>query len=166
MNVFGELLKPFYQILAHPPHQLHPIFIHFPIVFLEAEAVFLLLFLIRKIPGYDRWALNFLRLSFWSMLIAVAFGFHDCGLNMGVGNKFLLGFQDRMENAFRFESSITTHFWLAVLLLVLTFIRLIWREQKKKIFEGKSVYLFWGLTLINLWCLLAMSYVGGLISHQ
>ena len=100
------------------------------------------------------------------MLVAVAFGFHDCGLNMGVGNKFLLGFQDRMENAFRFESSITTHFWLAVLLLVLTFIRLIWREQKKKIFEGKSVYLFWGLTLINLWCLLAMSYVGGLISHQ
>ncbi len=167
MNVPGELLNPFYQIFTHPPHQLHPIVIHFPIVFLEAEAVFLLLFLTRKKPDYDRWALNFLRLSFWSMLIAVAFGFYDCGLNMGLGNKFLLGFQDRMENVFRFESSVTVHFWLAVLLFGLTFVRLIWRElKKKKIFEGNSVYLFGGLTLLNLWCLLAMSYVGGLISHQ
>ncbi len=166
VSLSQQLGKPFYQVFTLPPKQLHPIFIHFPIVFLEAEALFLLLFLIRKKLDYEHWALNFLRLSFWSMLIAVAFGLYDCGLNMGSGNRFLLGLQDRMENAFRFESSVTVHFWLAILLLVLTSARLICREQKKKIFEGKSVYLFWGLTLINLWCLLAMSYVGGLISHQ
>ena len=113
------------------------------------------------------WAFCFLQASFWSMVPVMAAGIHDSGLNLGPGNKFLLGFEDRWDNAFRFESSISIHVWLAIALFVLTLSRLVWRWKRgEKVFHGGEALIFGLVTFAGMWCLFAMSYVGGLISHQ
>ncbi len=161
-----ELIKPFYRVFTEPPHQWHPALIHFPIVFLEIEAFFLVLFTVKKNEEYKKWANNFLKTAFWSLFIVMAAGIHDCSLTMGHGNKFILGIQDRWENAFRFQSSITVHFWLAVLTVFIVVLRFIWQSRNPKVLQGKGSYLYGFMTAIGIWNLLAMSYVGGLISHQ
>ncbi len=163
-----ELIKPFYKVFTSPPQQWHPLLIHFPLVFLILEAFFILVFFLTKKSDYEKLALNFLKAAFVSILIAMAAGIHDCGLNLGPGNKFVLGLQDRFKNAFHFQSSVTVHFWLAIVLLILVLCRLVWCSCEGTGFwksrEQASLYGF--LLLIGLWVLLAMSYVGGSLTHQ
>ena len=162
-----EFIKPFYKVFTNPPQQWHPWLIHFPLVFLLLEAYFISLFLITKKTDYKRLAFNYLKVGFVSIVIAMAVGIHDCGLNLGPGNKFLLGFQDRLDNAFRFQSSVTIHFWLAILLFVMTLSRLIYGWcGGERIRQGRGVGFYGFLVVIGLWVLLAMSYVGGLLNHQ
>ena len=97
----------------------------------------------------------------------MATGIHDSGLNLGPGNKFLLGFEDRWNNAFRFESSVSIHVWLALALFVLTLSRLLWRWKRgEQVFQGLEGVLFGMVAFAGIWFLFAMSYVGGLISHS
>ena len=171
LNVFlsaaAELMKPFYKVFTNPPQQWHPLLIHFPLVFLLLEAFFILMFFITRDSHYEKLAFNFLKAGFISILIAMMAGIHDCGLNLGEGNKFLLGFQDRFKNAFRFKSSVTIHFWLAILLFIITLSRLIycWRKGAQ-VLRGKGASFYGFLVVIGLWVLLAMGYVGGLLNHQ
>ncbi len=162
-----RLLKPFIQLVTAPPQQWHPLIIHFPIVCLIFEAVLLVVFSFQKRPEIEAKAFTLLKLGWWSLLIAAAGGMHDAGLNLGPGNRFVLGLQDRWDNLFRFESSITVHVWLAGLLLGVTLCRLLWRWRRgPQVWQGPAKYWYSGLTGFGIWCLFAMSYVGGLISHR
>ena len=166
-NIFIELTKPFYKVFTNPPQQWHPILIHFPLVFLILESFFLLLFFINKKADYAKLAFNFLTASFISILIVMVAGIHDCGLNLGPGNKFLLGLHDRLANAFHFQSSVTVHFWLAIALLMLVLCRLVWYWRRGvEVLKGGGGILYGVLVLMGLWVLLSMSYVGGSLSHQ
>ncbi len=163
----NELVKPFYQIITEPPQQWHPLLVHFPLVFLISEAFFLSLFLMTKKERFEVGAYLFLNAAFWFIVIAVLMGFHDCGLNLGSGNKFLLGLQDRWENALRFKSSVTVHFWLALLLIMITSCRLFWRwKSGPQVWKVAKGFFYCFFTFIGIWCLFAMSYVGGLLSHK
>lgn len=52
----------------------------------------------------------------------------DAGLDLGPGNPLWLGLKDRWANAFRWESSVTMHAWLALGLVATTSGRLLWRK--------------------------------------
>ncbi len=89
------------------------------------------------------------------------------GLDLGTNNKIWMGIQDRWENAFRWESSITVHAWLAMGLIVLTLVRLLLRSfTASNLLCGPKGVIFGLLTFFNLWVLLATAYVGGMISHK
>jgi hypothetical protein len=161
-----SLLKPFYQIWTEPPHQWHPLLVHFPIVFLALEAVFLVLFRYSRDASHDRWALLFLYWAATSMLVVALAGLHDSGLNLGPGNKFWLGLQDRWHNAFRFQSSITVHVWLTLSLMAVTALRLVWRARLgSAVLRGRQGWAFAFATVLSLWMLFVAGYVGGRISH-
>lgn len=162
----SKLLSPLVRVWVHPPQQIHPLVVHFPIVLLVLEGLFLLLFFTTGKSHYEIAAYHLLKWGLFSILIAMVAGIHDIGLDLGIGNKILLGFKDRIENTFQFESSITIHSWLAIVLFLLTFIRLWWRSLKREnVLKSYSGFCFGVLTLFSIWVLLAASYVGGLISH-
>ena len=162
-----KLLGPFWQIWANPAHQLHPQIVHFPIVFLVLEAVTLIIFAIRKQPQVATLSLIFLHCAFWTMLLAVLSGLNDVGLDLGAGNRIALGFQDRWENAFRAQSSVTIHVWLALILIALTAMRLLWRSlARNRALSGVNGVAFAVVTLLNFWGLLAAAYIGGSITHK
>jgi len=163
----SELAKPFYQIFTAPPQQWHPLLVHFPLVFLISEAFFISLFLMTKKDHFEVEAYRFLNAAFWFIPIVVIAGFHDCGLSLGSGNEFLLGLQDRWENAFRLQSSVTVHFWLALLLIGITSCRLFWRWRSgPQVWKGGKGFFYCFFIFIGIWCLFAMGYVGGLLSHK
>jgi uncharacterized membrane protein len=165
--VIQKLLDPFWQIWANPAHQLHPQVIHFAIVFLVLEAVTLIIFVIRKQPQVAALSLIFLHCAFWTMLLAVLTGLNDVGLDLGAGNRIMLGFRDRWENAFRAQSSVTIHVWLALILIALTSTRLVWRSLgRDRVLNGIRGATFAVLTLLNFWTLLAATYVGASITHK
>jgi uncharacterized membrane protein len=164
--VIRKLIEPFSQVWANPAHQLHPQIVHFPIVFLVLEAVTLVIFAIRKQPQLIALSLIFLHCAFWTMLLAVLTGLNDLGLDLGSGNRIMLGFHDRWENAFRAASSITIHVWLALMLMALTLTRLLWRSLGRGALTGISGAAFGLLTLLNFWALLAATYVGASITHK
>jgi hypothetical protein len=161
-----ELLKPFYRILTSPPHQWHAPTVHFPIVFLFLEAAVLGLYVVTRKPDYERWAYAFLHMAFWTMLGVAALGLHDAALDLGAGNKFWLGLQDRLKNSFDFDTPLTVHVWLALALVAITAIRLCWRTfGKASVLRGAQALGYGLLTLIGLWILSAAAYVGGSMSH-
>jgi uncharacterized membrane protein len=164
--VIRKLLEPFSQVWANPAQQLHPQIVHFPIVFLVLEAVTLVIFAIRKQPQLAALSMIFLQCAFWTMLLAVLTGLNDVGLDLGAGNRVMLGFRDRWENAFRAESSVTIHVWLALMLIALTLTRLLWRSLGRGALTGISGAAFGLLTLLNFWALLAATYVGASITHK
>ena len=101
------------------------------------------------------------------MLLAVLSGLNDVGLDLGAGNRLMLGFRDRWENAFRAESSITIHVWLALILIALTLTRLVWRSiGRSRALTGVSSAAFGFFTLLSFWTLLAATYVGASINHK
>lgn len=167
MDEMDYLIRPFFQIFTNPPQEWHPLVVHFPIVFLISEGVLTMLFWLTRKKDYERWALYFLYLAFVSMLIAAIAGFHDVGLDLGEGNKIWLGLKDRWHNLHRLGSSVTVHLWLAVGLAVLTFLRLLWRQKEgKNVLEGRLAFVY-GITIfLSLWILLALAYVGGMLSHR
>ena len=161
------LLKPFYQIVTAPPRQWHPVLVHFPIAFLTLEAVLLGLWRFTGKPEQERWAYAFLHASLWSMLTVALAGLHDTGLDLGPGNPFWLGLQDRWQNMFRWHSSVTLHTWLTLALLAITVTRLLWRKLGgPSALRGAQGWAYGLATLIGLWVLSAAGYVGGLISHK
>ncbi len=161
-----ELTKPFYHIFTMPPKQWHPILIHFPVVFLTIEAFPVVLYMVKKKPIYEKHARIFLKISFWSLFIIMAAGFHDCGLSLGRGNKFILGIQDRWENAFNFQSSVTVHFWLALLTFSIVLTRFLWQSRNPNILQDRRAYLYCFVTAIGIWVLIVTGYAGGMISHR
>lgn len=102
------------------------------------------------------------------MLIAAAAGFHDSGVLQDEGGlPILVGWKKRWETFFDFDNLVTVHFWLALLTIALTGIRFSWRwKAGAGLFQKKSGVLYGCLTFFAAWCLLAMSYVGGLVSHE
>jgi uncharacterized membrane protein len=165
--VIRKLIEAFSQVWANPAHQLHPQIIHFPIVFLVLEAVTLIIFALRKQPQIAALSLIFLHCAFWTMLLAVISGLHDVGLDLGPGNRIMLGFHDRWENAFRAESSITIHVWLALTLIGLTLTRLLWRSLGRgRALRGVSGVAFGLFTVVSFWTLLASTYIGASITHK
>lgn len=164
--MISALGKPFLQIFTAPPHQWHPLLVHFPLVFLIGDAFFTLLFVMTRKTFLAQWAFGFLEAGFWSMFPVMAAGVHDSGLNLGPGNLFLLGLQDRWNNAFHGESSVSVHAWLATVFFMLTLSRLVWRWKRgEKVFRGGENWIYGLVTFLGIWCLMAMSYVGGLINH-
>lgn len=162
----SKLFSPFVRVWVHPPQQVHPIVVHFPIVLLVLEGLFLFLFFVTKKLHYEIAAYHLLKWGLFSIIITIIAGLHDVGLELGAGNKILLGFNDRIQNMFQFESSITIHSWLAMLLLLLTFVRLWWRSLKREnVLKSYSGFCFGIVSLFSIWVLLAASYMGGLISH-
>ena len=160
------LLAPFVDAFARPGKQLHPVAVHFPIVFLATEALLVLLFRLRKTAPLERLAYAFLHAGVWSMLVAAALGIRDSGLERGAGNLFVLGLEDRIASALRFESSITVHAWLMLGVLLLSAGRLVWRARAgARALEGARGLAYGALTALTLWCLVAGAYVGGLVSH-
>jgi hypothetical protein len=115
---------------------------------------------------YECWAYRLLQWTVLFMAIVVVAGLHDSGLNLGPGNKIWLGIHDRWQNRFRLQSSVTLHMWLAVLLFGLTAVRLLWRwRYGSGALAGNQAGGYGILTLLGLWCLMAASYAGGVISH-
>ena len=162
-----KLLEPFSEIWTNPAHQLHPQIVHFPIAFLVIEAVALVVFAFRKQPQIAFLSLIFLHCALWTMLLAVLSGLNDVGLDFGAGNRLILGFRDRWENAFRAQSSITIHVWLAITLVGVTLTRLVWRSLgRERVLAGICGLAFGLLTLVNFWVLLAATYVGASITHK
>jgi uncharacterized membrane protein len=163
----SELLKPFWEVWTAPPEHWHPLLIHFPIVFLILEAVLLGLFRLTGKPDYERWSFVFLHWGFWAIMVAAVAGFHDVGLDLGVGNRIWLGLQDRWHNVFRFQSAITVHAWLALGLLVITLTRLLWRKLGGAVaIRGVRGCGYAGLTFVSLWLLTAAAYVGGRVVYK
>ncbi|MBI1870868.1 MAG: TlpA family protein disulfide reductase [Chlamydiae bacterium] len=65
------------------------------------------------------------------------------------------------------ESSVTVHFWLALFLFAITFCRFLMRWWKgSEALQGRRAWIYGLLSLIGIWSLFAMSYVGGLVSHN
>lgn len=101
------------------------------------------------------------------MLLAIVSGLNDVGLDLGAGNRMILGFRDRWENAFRAQSSVTIHVWLALTLVAITLTRLVWRSLgRDRALAGVCGVAFGLLTLLNFWVLLAATYVGASITHK
>jgi len=101
------------------------------------------------------------------MLIVAIAGVHDAGLDLGAGNPIWLGLQGRWRQAFRWDSSITVHSWLALALLAITAARLFWRKfGGPDVIRGGRGWAYGLMTLIGLWVLIAAGYVGGMISHK
>ncbi len=101
------------------------------------------------------------------MALAILAGVHDCGLDLGPGNRFWLGLQDRWNNVFLFRSSVTVHTWLAVFLFTLTLVRLIWRHwQNETALRPPQAYTYGILLFLNLWLLVAAANAGGMLNHH
>jgi Predicted membrane protein (DUF2231) len=165
--VTDALFKPFYEFVTAPPRQWHPVIVHFPIVFLIAEAVLLGLWRVTAKPGHEPLAYGFLQASLWTMLMVAIAGVHDAGLDLGAGNPLWLGLQDRWRQGFRWRSSITVHSWLALALLAITAARLLWRKiGGPYVLRGGQGWAYGLITLIGLWILTAAGYVGGMITHK
>jgi predicted heme/steroid binding protein/uncharacterized membrane protein len=73
----GELLDRFPLLRRHP----HPMFVHFPIVFMFAPALFLLLFLFTGLKSFETTALHCLGAGIFFLPFAVLTGFFSWWLN-------------------------------------------------------------------------------------
>ncbi|HNX36074.1 MAG TPA: hypothetical protein PKM57_15725 [Kiritimatiellia bacterium] len=161
------LLKPFSEIVTMPPQQWHPFLVHFPVAFLVTEAALLGWWRITRKAECARLSYGFLHASLWTMLVAACAGVHDVGLDLGSGNPFWLGLQDRWANAFRWQSSVTVHSTLMLGLAALTAARLLWRKLSgPEALRGAQGWAFCLATLLGLWVLIAAAYVGALLSHK
>jgi Predicted membrane protein (DUF2231) len=92
-----ELLHALVRVYSEPPQQWHPWLIHFPIVFLLLDGLFTVMFWFKPRAAYERRSLSFLGAALVTMVLAVFAGIHDSGLDLGEGNVFLLGLQDRWK---------------------------------------------------------------------
>ena len=161
------LLKPFSEIVTMPPQQWHPFLVHFPMAFLVTEAALLGWWRISGSVGYARLSYGFLHASLWTMLVAACAGVHDVGLDVGPGNPFWLGLQDRWANAFRWQNPVTVHSTLMLGLVVLTAVRLLWRKRGGQgTLRGVQGWAFCLATVLGLWVLIAAGYVGALLNHK
>ena len=160
------LLWPFVGIFVAPPRQVHPVLVHFPIVFLFLETIFTLGFRIGGRAGWDRWAFRCLSGAAACLLPVAAAGFHDAGLDHGAGNALLLGVRDRWGHALRLSSPLTVHVWLVLALATVTLVRLLLRiRERRRGVVGALAWVDGGLGVFGLWCLVATAYVGGSLSH-
>ncbi|MBI1747873.1 MAG: hypothetical protein HYR55_14995 [Acidobacteria bacterium] len=162
-----ELLSALVKFWIVPPQQWHPWIIHFPIALLVLELGFTVLFWVNRKPQYAAWSKNLLTMTLVTMLLAMLAGVHDSGLDLGSGNHFLLGLQDRLKSAFIFHSSVTVHTWLALVLFSVTAARSIWRKwQAENALKMPQAYAYGVLSFINLWLLLAAGHAGSVANHR
>lgn len=162
MRFFIWFLKPF----TSPPHQWHPLLIHFPIAFLFAEMVMLWKETWSSRPARSIGSDTFLKLSVWLMLPVVIAGIHDSGLDLGPGNPIWLGLHDRYRNAFNFSSSISVHALLMTLLLLMTAFRLLLRWHAHFAPRKRPRLLIdLGSALLGLGFLIVGGYAAGMVNH-
>jgi uncharacterized membrane protein len=145
------LLHVLVKVYSEPPQQWHPWLIHFPIVFLLLDGLFTVMFWFNHRPEYERWSLSFLSAALATLVLSAFGGIHDSGLDLGEGNVFLLGLQDRWHNAFVFRSSVTVHMWLALVLFGLSFVRFTWRKSLASALRGSQAFAY-GATLFPSGC--------------
>jgi uncharacterized membrane protein len=147
--------------------QWHPALVHFPIALLTVEALFLLMYFRTQKPEYERFSFWLLILASLSLVPVVLTGLSDSGLDLGPGIPIILGLQDRIKNALRFESTISCHVALALPVILLTLVRWVWRwrarSQSVSGWQGRSMLI---LTLLVAMLMYAAAYVGGTVSHS
>jgi uncharacterized membrane protein len=161
-----ELLHALVRVYSEPPQQWHPWLIHFPIVFLLLDGLFTVMFWFNPRAEYERWSLIFLGAALVTMVLAILAGLHDSGLDLGAGNVFLLGLQDRWQNAFVFRSSVTVHMWLSLALFALSFARFTWRKCLASALCGPQAFAYGATLFLNLWLLIATTHVGAMLNHK
>jgi uncharacterized membrane protein len=160
------LLDPFWQVFLAPARHWHPFVVHFPIALLITEACLHAIAWWRRDEELDRRSARFLAVSAVFLVLGIASGVHDAGLDHGDGNLFLLGLADRYKNAFRLESSVSVHVLLSLGVVAVVVVRLAWRLRAAgAIGERRFARVYAVLTLANLWMLLAAAYVGAQVSH-
>jgi hypothetical protein len=115
---------------------------------------------------YERWSLSFLGAALGVMMLALFAGIYDSGLDLGEGNVFLLGLQDRWQNAFVFRSSVTVHMWLSLALFGLSFARFTWRKCLARVLRGPQAFAYGATLFLNLWLLIATAHVGAMLNHK
>ena len=145
----------------------HPALVHFPIVLLLLEGILVFLCLARPNANLERQARLLLTLSLFSLVPVLFTGFHDAGNDLGPGSATWNGLKDRIGNFFRFESTVSLHFILALSVVFLTAVRFAWRTYtKKQSFKGRQGVAFAFITALALWLMFAAGQVGGGISHS
>lgn len=148
--------------------QWHPAFVHYPIALLTVELFFLCLYVRTKKPNYELFCFWLLTLAAVSMIPVVLSGLNDSGLDMGPGLPLLLGFQDRLKNAFRLESTISLHVLMTVPVVLSTVVRCMWWwRMRRSAASVNSVQLGLHLVLafVSLILMYAAAYIGGTVSH-
>jgi len=161
-----ELLHALVSVYSEPPQQWHPWLIHFPIVFLLLDGLFTAMFWFNPRAEYERCSLSFLGAALVTMALAVFAGIHDSGLDLGEGNVFLLGVQDRWQNAFVTRSGVTVHMWLSLALFGLSFARFTWRKCLARALRGRQAFAYGAALFLNLWLLIATAHVGAMLNHK
>ena len=161
-----ELLHALVRVYSEPPQQWHPWLIHFPIVFLVLDGLFTATFWFNPRAEYERWSLSFLAAALLTMVLAILAGIHDSGLDLGEGNVFLLGLQDRWQSAFVFRSSVTVHMWLSLALFALSFARFTWRKCLANALRHPQAFVYGAALFFNFWLLIAAAHLGATLNHK
>ncbi len=100
------------------------------------------------------------------MFVALAAGVYDAGLDLGEGNRFWLGLQDRWQNALILRSGVSVHALLGLLLLAVTAARWLWRRCAPNALHSPQAFFFGAALLLNLWLLVAASHAGAVLNHK
>jgi uncharacterized membrane protein len=154
----------FWQPLLPVPHKyIHPVLIHFPIVFLIFESVLLVLNKAIRSKGIWKSAKVLLYLGALSLPIVVAAGLHDVGVDVGHGNAILDGLNDRIKNWNHWSDRLSLHVAYALVVTLLTWLRAFLVMSGK----GKFVSTAWNvlLALVAVWILIATAQLGGSLSY-
>jgi uncharacterized membrane protein len=154
----------FWQPLLIAPHRyIHPLVIHFPIVFLSLEAALLFLNKVMKSKGIWKSAKILLYLAALSLPFVMLAGLHDVGVDIAHGNAILDGLNDRIKNWNHWSDRLSLHFAYAVVLTLFVWLRTFLVAQGKGKFVSTWANL--GLALIVIWIMTATAQLGGSLSY-
>lgn len=144
----------------------HPKFVHFPIVLLIAEAFVIFLYRLKprqELIIFSKWLLIAAVISF---VFVIYSGIRDVGVQLGGESPFIDGLQDRIENFSQWRSTISLHVIYAVILIIITLIRFLWRlKMKEQAVSGRFPIVFLLLTIIGLIVMFGAGQVGSSVFH-
>lgn len=154
----------FWQPLLIAPHKyIHPLVIHFPIVFLSLEAALLFLNKVMRSKGIWKSAKVLLYLAALSLPFVMLAGLHDVGVDIGHGNAIVDGFNDRIKNWNHWSDRLSLHYAYAVVLTLFVWLRTFLVARGKAKFVATSANL--GFALITIWLMTATAQLGGSLSY-
>jgi len=154
----------FWQPLLLAPHRyIHPLLIHFPIVFLLLEAALLLINKLMRSKGVYKCAKVLLYLAALSLPIVGMAGLHDVGVDAGHGNAIIEGFNDRLKNWNHWSDRLSLHVAYVLTLDVLVWVRAFLVAAGKGKFVSTGTNLL--MALITVWILTAAAQLGGSLSY-